>query len=757
LLIRVYPGGQVYGPYGESELEAAVQELLELYTEKGYQETRLARELSRLGASDSKTRARTALRLVAMPLTPEECRLVASALLAALPKAVDDSCSLLDALGDLYVSDPDVLEAIRGYAARKLLSRRRSAVEALRKLGDSEGLQAVLVHDTPRNLMEQPAPERGRLLDQLYELDDPEGNEIVRQLVQTFPVERKDVWRYVKSVFKRSLLRDDYPTFATLALRIERTKTKGGKATVKSGYDGEKRETTIFSPKTRAYLQRLCWRYLSQLDPPEYVDTAARILAGYQEQDAREPKGLSGAWADAYLMHQILWGASPRFRLDPWRLRWRFRSSADVQQPNTREESFRTYWDARPQAYLRLLADAGTAVVQEFACEAVLRRHPDLLSQADAETLGKILLSPYPPTQVLGSQELMRRFDPERPDWTLVQTMASHPRPELRQSGLDLLERTASLWTQQPERMLAWLEASDEEFRSRVAELAIPHLKTLADVRARLAPLLWQRLQQPEANPAQARLVREALLPELQDISTPELCRLLLQGAPSARVVAAALLAQRPEAVEELGVPALVALAEDELAAVRAAAHLLLPESVSIQLILVESRWPDTRQAAFAALQRLELNYDEVQGLCDSNREDVQNYGKDRMSDLLPEMDAGELLSRLAEHPHRNMRSYALELILKHLLAGAMPLEPVLPLFRALFLDMHPSAAEKAKAIEFLVQRGCADEQQAALAARLLGELVRSGVRRDAEAAVVGLTRLTLQFPELPSPVRVKT
>ena len=758
MLIRVYPGGQVYGPYGEGELDAAVEQLLAQFAQEGYQETRLARELSMLGAPDSEIRARTALRLVRKPLTEPECRLVASALLAALPKAVDDSCTLLDALGDLYVSDPDVLEALRAYAARKLLSRRRSAVEALRKLGDNEGLQAVLVHDTPRNLMEQPAPERGRLLDQLYELDDSEGNEIVRQLVQTFPIERKDVWRYVKSVFKRSLLREDNPTFAILALRIERTKTKGTKATVKSGYDGEKRETTIFSPKTRAYLQRLCWRHLTQLDPPQYVDTAARILAGYREEDAREPRGLSGSWADAYLMHQILWGASQRFRLDPWRLRWRFRSSADVQAPaGVREESFRSYWDARPQAYLRLLAEGGTAVVHEFACAAVRERHPDLLTQADAETLSKILLAAYPPTQVLGSQELMRRFDPEKPDWTLVQTMASHPRPELRQSGLSLLERTLALWIEQPERVLGWLEAPDEEFRSRVAELAIPALANLPAVRAQLAPLLWQRLQQPEANPAQARLVRQALLAELQTIATADLCQLLLAGAPSARIVAAALLAQRPEALEVLGVPAVITLAEDELADVRAAAHLLLPESVSIQLILVESRWPDTRQAAFEALKRLDLNYDEVQGLCDSNREDVQSYGKSRMSALLPQMDAGELLGRLSEHPHRNMRSYALELILKHLLEGAMPLEPVLPLFRALFFDMHPSAAEKSKAIDFLVQRGMLEVEQAVLSARLLGELVRSGVRRDADAAVVGLTRLSLQFPELESPLKVRS
>src|SRR5207302_2334817 len=61
------------------------------------------------------------------------------ALLALLPQAVDDVCSILDALGEL--GDTRAVPVLREYAARKLLSRRRSAVEALRNLEDEEGLE----------------------------------------------------------------------------------------------------------------------------------------------------------------------------------------------------------------------------------------------------------------------------------------------------------------------------------------------------------------------------------------------------------------------------------------------------------------------------------------------------------------------------------------------------------------------------------------------------------------------------------------
>src|SRR5207248_48309 len=74
-------------------------------------------------------RARAALKLARR--FPE---LAFDALAAVLPAAVDEVCSLVDALG--IAGDARAVPLVREYAERKLLSRRRSAVEALRRLGD---------------------------------------------------------------------------------------------------------------------------------------------------------------------------------------------------------------------------------------------------------------------------------------------------------------------------------------------------------------------------------------------------------------------------------------------------------------------------------------------------------------------------------------------------------------------------------------------------------------------------------------------
>src|SRR5207249_3533827 len=87
------------------------------------------------------------------------------ALLGVLPNAVDDTCAILDALG--AIGDAKAVPVLREYASRKLLSRRRSAVEALRNLGDEEGLEEA----RQRALERLPDPLRG-LLDSLGEEDD---------------------------------------------------------------------------------------------------------------------------------------------------------------------------------------------------------------------------------------------------------------------------------------------------------------------------------------------------------------------------------------------------------------------------------------------------------------------------------------------------------------------------------------------------------------------------------------------------------
>jgi hypothetical protein len=226
----------------------------------------------------------------------------ARAILQRLPEAVDELCSYVDALG--YLGDPAAIPAVREIASRKLLSRRRSGVEALYHLGDAEGLQTVHqralneLPDDVRTAVEQTEsinaivlalnniadPKRlGLYLDTLYELADAVANRAIQQVLDQQAFDQPFVWRYVKSVLKRASLRGDFAMFGWLAHRVERQalQTKGRSAKVKSGYDGTDRNTPIFRPKTQKFIRRANWRLLRKIahyQPELYPRAAALAL-----------------------------------------------------------------------------------------------------------------------------------------------------------------------------------------------------------------------------------------------------------------------------------------------------------------------------------------------------------------------------------------------------------------------------------------------------------------------------------------------
>ncbi|HEU5117126.1 MAG TPA: hypothetical protein VFT74_10715, partial [Isosphaeraceae bacterium] len=121
----------------------------------------------------------------------------------------------------------------------------------------------------------------------------------------------------------------------------------------------------------------------------------------------------------------------------------------------------------------------------------------------------------------------------------------------------------------------------------------------------------------------------------------------------------------------------------------------------------------------------------------------------------LAELDPQVLMSRLVEHPHPNMRRFALDLIVNHLPEGAWPLVGLEPFFRSVLLDLQPDRLLKRRSIDFLLKRGLRDTEQAEVAARLLGGFVRMDVRADAEHALEAIVRLSLTHPGLTSPVTV--
>ncbi len=815
-------GGQSFGPYAEADVAAAIHEAVAQLRSEGFRPAGEHGSLEALVSQDPARRARAALRLGWQRATS-----AVDLLLHALSSCTTEACSIIDGLGE--IGDARAIPALREYAARKLLSRRRSAVEALRKLDDNEGLlqaRARAVEQLPPTVREAliavaddsrdagdisrllaavngcEAKLHGLILDTLYEWATPAAVAVVERKLATMKFDQAFVWRYVKSIHKRAMLRHDFRMLGWLTYVIERQgeQTVGTSAAVKSGLDGESRTTRIFSRKTQAFMRRATWRHFRKLAkhrPEDYPHAAAEAIVHYNDKDALIAGGLYPPFAHCYLLHRVLF-SSERFKLSPHSLRFRLKQAGPWKRADGKSEAaFADLWDAQPRALLRLLSAARLTDVHEWALPQVKARHMSVVESCDAATLLGMMRAPYAGTVQLASNEFERRFDPANPDWDLITGLANSDATQVQALGHRLLRTTADRWAREANRTVTLLTSPQPATRAIAAELAAGVLAGDPAARAALAPMLLSLLRaarrsasgdsplngasQAPQTPEQAEQdalrgdglegvaqVCAALKAELLPLATvEELFAMIDQGSISAQAVAGELLGAKPGAAEALGLQRLVLLTQHSMATVRQAGGALLRNSPqywrgdpSVLFTMTESEWADTR---FAALELLRSQFDysgpmgfeALVGLLDSNRIDVQNAGREIVTAQFARLDIKRLLERLVQHPHPNMRRFAVQLALDHLPVGAGALTQAAPMCRAALFDLWPSRQEKARVVELLVKRGIDDADQAAIAARLLGDVVRTQGRRDFENALEGLVRLKLAWPHLSSPVSV--
>jgi len=478
---RKMAGAAMFGPFPSDELDQQVARVVAQLHAEGFGPAGGAAMLLALKSTKPGERARAALRLGWR-------RDVAAvdAILAASAKAGGDARAI---------------PLARAEAARKLLSRRRSGAEALRQLKDADGMTEVRKlalerlpvtlrealfkldeTDTAgmvtlgKVLAEVDLKDRGLAADTLYELGTPLCVGVAREGILAMPLNQAFVWRYAKSMFKRSMLRHDAVTFGALAHAMERAARtlKGTKATVKSGYDGKTQEMHIFSAKTQQHVQRLSWRYLRRLAvhrPELYAHAAAECVLHYSSEDGGTPRGFYGVHARSHLLMRVVFGGGHRFVLSRRGLRFRAVSAGATSPPppSVREEAYPELWDAQPRAYLRLLARARLDAVQTFAERAVRQRHLQVLQNASHEDVASMLGSTYEPTVQLGLTELRRRFDVAKPDFVLIRILLADGRPLVRDLGLDWLSQTAHLWTRDAPWVVTLLTTGDALVRESVS------------------------------------------------------------------------------------------------------------------------------------------------------------------------------------------------------------------------------------------------------------------------------------------------
>lgn len=790
--------GGVYGPYASAVVEARFAEAVASLRAEGFELAGHGDAIAALASKDRGARARAAV-----ALGWRQDRAAVPALLAAAASAKDEMPLIVEALG--RIGDPRAIPLAREQASRKLLSRRRAAVEALRSLGDAEGLAdarnaglerlpepvrtalATLDENDLRKSQLAPAlavvealplERRAPVVDVLYELATPACVALARTLLRAMPIEKPHAWRYGKSVWKRAMVRGDASTFGMLthAIDVARHRTRGTKAELKSGLDGEEKVLRVFGPSTQRWAVRAAWRHLRKLAkwrPASYARTAAEVLVRYTDADLAR-------WSESFLFHRIVHARSKRIvATRRMKVAWADAGAAKT-APAPREEAYAELWDATPEAYLRVLEGRATPVL-DFAL-AGLGRHPTLVARIESATLADLAASTHDGVVALATKELERRFDPAAPDVKLLGRLLDHDSAEVRARGADLARRSAAAWLRAPSAAASLLARSTAAGRAVLASIAaeaaprldapareslaaalIDHVRSFVAARegdAVLDPDVLDRVH------AHVEVVRRALVREsARCIPEDEALAWLDRDLTPLRVLGAVRMLESPAALDRVGLPRVERLALDPLVALRTLGHLLLRDALprlrtspAPLFTLVESTHADTREAAFDLLRAIDatvLGLDGVSALCDSGRAEVQAFGRELVERHPEAFDLGELLFRLSESPHASMRRFALDLADTNLRHGLVPLMRLDAFVRAVLLDLHPDRQAKRRLVDLVVARGLETEDQAAHVAALLSSVVRTKTISDFDRILAGLARLGAAHPGIASDVRL--
>ncbi|MFO0708627.1 MAG: HEAT repeat domain-containing protein [Sandaracinus sp.] len=794
--------GSVYGPYPTGTLAARFDDVVASLKSEGFAAAAHSDLVQALQSPRREVRARAAV-----ALGWRRDRAAGTALLHAAHDAKHEIPLILEALGQ--VGETSAIPLLREYAGRKLLSRRRSAVEALRLLGDAEGLaasrQASLerLPDAVRNALAPidendlrkstlapvlaaidsvSADKRGAMVDALYELDTPASNALARHALKELPVASASAWRYVKSVWRRAMLRGDAQTFALTVHAMDRArrKSKGSTATVKSGLDGESRPTRIFGKKTQRWVIRASLRHLRKLAkwrPGAYARTAATLLARYSDEDL-------AAWSESIVLHAILAWSSDRVRFTrALKVRWASAAASKL-APKAREEAFPELWDATPEAYLVALEGRSRPVL-DFALAGVAR-HPALPARLDPGVIVELLGSRHEGVIALASAEIERRFLPSSPEVGLLARMLDHESAAVRAKGLELARRSTGAWLRTPERAVKLLLRPGAEARTALASIAIEGARALTDderaaLAARVITAITQRvadtapdapLEVHELWQALVDLVAGALTKESRAlVSEDQALAWLASLAPPLRTLGAARLLESESLVPRLrdadgGFSHLASLANDALVIVRKLAHLALRDAIgelsrdpSLLLSLVESPHRDTREAAFDVLRAVPiatLGLEGITVLCDATGPDAQALGRELATKGAAEIDLGALLFRLAESPHAGVRRFAIALAESHLRPGLVPLMRLDDFARAVLFDARPDRDTKRRLLALLERRGLASRAEGEHVAALLSKVVRTHARGDFDRIVSILATLSVTHPGLATPLAIE-
>lgn len=369
--------------------------------------------------------------------------------------------------------------------------------------------------------------------------------------------------------------------------------------------------------------------------------------------------------------------------------------------------------------------------------------------------------------QILAAQLLVSsRFTLNDLPQALVSQLHHSPVAAVRASGIALLgKQSPETLLRQLSLLVDLLSCGEEAERQACFGLLQQLARSDASaVFAALFPLLFQKEAQEGAHQALLTFIRQHLSPCLETLDKDTLWRLIQARASAAQTLGGEVLQSRSPL--EFSVRQWVVLANHPERAIRDYALRAFEQHVDVvreqsreALAVLESDWPTTREFAFAYFRQhypaQSWTPELIVNLCDSNREDVQAWGRELLQTFFHRDRGEEYLLKLSQHPSVTVQTFVTHFFADYAAGKPQVILALRPCFLAILSQVNRGRVAKDRTLAFLAQQAECSPQVLEMVSELLTRLSLTVVQKDKAPLIKTMLQLQKRHPELTLPLEI--
>ncbi len=426
----------------------------------------------------------------------------------------------------------------------------------------------------------------------------------------------------------------------------------------------------------------------------------------------------------------------------------------------------------------QLLAfDESNQVKAQNLADAIFKTFSKWLRTINLDIVNDLLKHQLVEVQTLGGNILLNHETPaENLSSDLINSLIDSPYAEIRVIGI-------KLFGQLPDENLS---KRDEVFYAFVShELedvyfsARPIIRRLSEYNNSFTDVLTRRLIigliQKEIYPGLHSRYLQVLkedLPNWTSFLDQELTRILLKSNFSEACEAGGIILQNKVDVwfAEFSTSELVEFSDNQILAVREASRRIAEKDKSrftenqaeVQILIraLDSKWEDSRTFWFDFFDKYltdkELTPEIIVSICDSNRDDVQKFGRDTIQKYFKSVNGVEYMLKLSEHPTQNMSLFVTNYLETYAADSSENLEQLAPYFIRTLGAVNRGRVAKDRVLNFLENEAIKSETLAKIVSQILARQSATVAIGDKAKTIETMLKIHRAFPDIVLPIKVK-